>query len=341
MSLNYKNISVGKVSALLLRQTYGQVDFGRRRFRLRSGPARERLEASARAFLGGVNAAVDHVEIGAIVDRIEQSEPQWRGFAYEGAGMGCALLDLVTVSHGRRSAALLEVTAATYPHLVHTGMGWAHARLKLRPWWGLPVGNPLLRWLAWDGFGFHQGFFRSDAVIGRSTVERGLSPERRAIRDQGLGRALWFHECADPEGIVERVRQFPRDRRADLWSGVGLAATYAGGAASAELDQLAMLAGQHAAAMAQGSAFACAARRASGIVPEHVEQAAAVLTGVCVAEAAGWTDRALAELGTNPHSARDYEQWRAKIRRCWSEHQQADVGKLNGNAHRQGEEIHR
>lgn len=317
----------------LLLQDHGQVDFGFRRFRLRPGPARQRLESSARAFLDGVNATVAHAKLEVITERIEQLEPQWRGFAYEGAGMGCALLDLMTLSRGRRSAALLEKVGTTYPHLVHIGMGWAHARLRIRPWWGLPVGDPLLRWLGWDGFGFHQGFFHSDATIGRGRLERGLLPEQRSIRDQGLGRALWFHECADPDGVAPRIECFPRHRRADLWSGIGLAATYAGGADSAELERLTGLAAEHAADLAQGSAFACAARRVSGIVPEHVEQAAGALTGASVLEASAWTDRALSELGPNPHSTAHYERWRSGIRGLWSEYHRTNHTEFPGCPH--------
>ncbi|NYH77674.1 hypothetical protein FHR84_000988 [Actinopolyspora biskrensis] len=314
----------------LLRQSHGQVDFGLRRFRLGTGQARQRLEDSARAFLEGVNAVVENPGVEATVDSIERFEPQWRGFAYEGAGMGCALLDLVTLSRGRRSAALLEGVGNSYPHLVHTGMGWAHARLRLRPWWGLPVGDPLLRWLGWDGFGFHQGFFRSDAVIGACRLERGLSAGHRAVRDQGLGRALWFHECADPDGVARRVAHFPVHRRADLWSGVGLAATYAGGAGSAELERLAGSAGRYAADLAQGSVFACAARWACGIGVEHTEQAATALTGVSAAEAAGWAELALAALGDEPHSVQHYERWRAEIRALWSRHHRAKRSESRG-----------
>ncbi|MBA8824991.1 hypothetical protein FHX42_002338 [Saccharopolyspora lacisalsi] len=325
----------------LLRQNYDQVDFGVRRFRLRPGPARQRLESAARAFVDGVNAVVDLTDVDAVTDRVEQLEPQWRGFAYEGAGMGCAVLDLMTFSRGRRCAALLERVGTAYPHVVHIGVGWAHARLRLRPWWGIPVGDPLLRWLGWDGFGFHQGFFHSDAVIGRHRVERGLAPEQRAIRDQGLGRALWFHECADPDGITPRIEHFPQHRRADLWSGVGLAATYAGGADGGELGRLTVLAGRHTAAVAQGSAFACAARRACGIVPEHVEQAAAALTGASASEAAAWTDRARDALGDGPHGAAHYEKWRAEIRRLWSDHHRAGHGEPFGNISLDQEETSR
>lgn len=304
----------------LLRQDYVQVDFGFRRFRLRAGPARCVLESCGRAFLDGLNAVADTSRVAEAARRIDALDAQLRGFAYEGAAMGCALLDLLTLSRGRRVAELLHGPAQAYPHLVHVGVGWAYARLRLQPWWGIGGGDPLLRWLAWDGFGFHQGFFHSDATVGRTRMERGLRPEQRAIRDQGLGRALWFHECADPDGVALRIGEFPQDRRADLWSGIGLAATYAGGSTQEELAQLTRLAADQRAYLAQGCAFGCAARSRSGVVPEHVDRAASVLVGASVSEVAGWTDAALAELGPDPSTAGQYEQWRAGIRRRWQEY---------------------
>jgi hypothetical protein len=304
----------------LLRQDYAQVDFGLRRFRLRQGAARPVLESSARAFLDGLNAVADTPRVDAVADRIDALDPALRGFGYEGAAMGCALLDLLTVSRGRRVTELLDGPGRDYVHLAHVGVGWAYARLGLRPWWGLPVGDPVLRWLGWDGFGFHQGFFHADATVGRCRVEVGLRPEQRAIRDQGLGRMLWFHECADPGGVALRIGEFPPARRADLWSGIGLAATYAGGATAEELADLRYLAADHRAHLAQGCAFACAARTRSGVVPEHVECAATVLADASVSEAAGWTDSVLPELGPNPSSAAHYERWRAGIRSRWVEH---------------------
>lgn len=304
----------------LLRQDYVQVDFGFRRFRLRGGSARCVLESCGRAFLDGLNAVADTSGVAEAARRIDALDPKLRGFAYEGAAMGCALLDLLTLSRGRRVARLLQGPARDYPHLVHVGVGWAYARLRLRPWRAIPVADPLLRWLAWDGFGFHQGFFHSDATVGRARVERGLRPDQRAIRDQGLGRALWFHECADPDGVALRIGEFPRERHADLWSGIGLAATYAGGSTQAELARLVRLAADHRSHLAQGCAFGCAARSRSGVVPEHVDRAASVLVGASVSEAAGWTDTALAELGPDPSTAEQYEQWRAGIRRRWQEH---------------------
>jgi hypothetical protein len=308
-----------------LRQNLDQIDFGRHRFRLRPGPSRHALQSAGRSFLEGFNAFVAVSGDDGWVAGLDAMDPELRGFAYEGAGMACTVLDLLTFSSGRRLNDLLSGAAQAYPHMVHVGAGWAYARLRLRPWWGIRSPDPLLRWLAWDGFGFHQGFFLADRVVGGQRVERGLTSGQHAIRDQGLGRSLWFHECADPDGVALRIGEFSPARHADLWSGIGLAATYAGAAEPDELERLVALAGEHHAELAQGCAFACKARHVSAVVPAYTEKAAAVLAGVTSGEAAAWTDQAQMRLGSSPHTAAHYHEWRAEIRRLWSQRQGGHV----------------
>ncbi|WP_280923670.1 DUF1702 family protein [Streptomyces roseochromogenus] len=308
-------------AARLLRQDMRQVDFGARRFRLRSGPSRQRLEDSGRAFLEGFNHSVGAHNTDALGAALDGVPEELRGFAFEGAGMGCALLDLLTLSRGRRLREFLEGPGVDYPHLIHVGVGWAFGKLRLRPWRGLRAGDPLLHWLAWDGFGFYQGFFDSDRVVAGQRLERGLDLWQRAVRDQGLGRCLWFHECADPEALGLRVAEFPSWRRADLWSGIGLAAVYAGGADQDELRALVEAAGDYRAHLAQGAAFAAAARlRARTPLPEHCDRGVLALAGVPAQTAADWTDTARAELGPDPRTGQHYGEWRAGIRRLWAAH---------------------
>ena len=297
----------------LLWKNPAQADFGPRRFRL--GPARERLETSGRAFLTGFNAMLARE-----VDRIDDLPEELRGFAYEGAGMACANLDILTITGGRRLRDLLNGQGMRYPHLIHMGTGWAYARLHMRPMWGIRSVHPLLRWLAFDGFGFHQGFFLTDRTVGRQRTAGLMDRTQRAIFDQGLGRMLWFHECAGVDDVVLRIAEFPAGRRADLWSGVGLAATYVGGASAADLEWMALAATEDGfrAHLAQGSAFGCASRLISGIVPDHTVAAAPALCGVEVDEAGGWTDTALIALGHNAHSGDHYQAWRAGIRKAWA-----------------------
>ncbi|MFE0150830.1 DUF1702 family protein [Nonomuraea sp. NPDC059007] len=283
----------------LLCQDAGQVDFERRGFRL--GPARGHLEAVGLAFIAGFNAAgPDGTDVSGLA-------PEMRGFAYEGAGMACAMHDVLTLSGGRRLAALLAGQGREHTYPIHLGAGQAFARLRLRPWPMRKALDPLLRWLSWDGYGFHQAFFRRPVGLTTNGV-------RRAIRDQGYGRALWFRECADVDALAVTIAAFPLDRHADLWSGAGLAAVHAGGATPDDLVRLARHAGENRADLAQGAAVAAAARVRSGLVPAHTEQAIEILAGAGPERAAGWAERARRGRG---HTAEEYQLWRAEIRRLW------------------------
>ncbi|MFC3979091.1 DUF1702 family protein [Streptosporangium jomthongense] len=287
--------------------------FGVRRFRL--GPAREHLENAGRACVAGHNAV-----IAGEPERIDGLREELRGFAYEGAGMACASLDVLTASGGKRLRNLLSGQGVRYPHMIHLGAGRGYARLRMRPMWGIHSVHPLLRWLAFDGFGFHQGFYAADRTVGRQRTAGLLDRTRRAIFDQGVGRMLWFHECAGVEDVVLRLAEFPLGRRADLWSGIGLAAAYAGGARACELERLSAAAAEDGfrAHLVQGAAFACSAHLISRTVPEHTAEAVLALCEVGVEEAGGWTDTALVALGHNAHTGDHYQAWRAGVRKAWA-----------------------
>ncbi|GAB3885173.1 hypothetical protein GCM10029964_047410 [Kibdelosporangium lantanae] len=131
--------------------------------------------------------------------------------------------------------------------------------------------------------------------------------------DQGVGRALWFIHAANPAQVAAAVDRFAPHRRADLWSGVGLAATFAGGCPADDLAVLRRAAGEHRAEVALGMVFAVKARVHAGHTPTHAEQAAAVLGDLTVAGAVELADgTAVHEGGTATAPA--YELWRQKIR---------------------------
>jgi len=300
----------------LLRQDPASVSLSSRGFAGGSDRSRQVLGEAAASFICGFNDVIDSASVGELHDRLDDIPPGQRGFSYEGAGMACAILDILTSSHGRRVAALLEGHGGNYVHLIHVGTGWGFARLRLRPWRGMPIKDSMLRWLAWDGWGFHQGFFspRRTVIAQRTEARLGAA---MSIRDQGIGRSVWFHDCADVAVIAERIGRFDPRRRADLWSGVGLAAAYAGGVRGADLARLGELAGGLRAHVVQGVAFAAAARLRSGDIPPHTRQAAEILAGVPAEVAADWTEAALA--GLTGENASSYETWRARIRQRWHE----------------------
>jgi hypothetical protein len=130
--------------------------------------------------------------------------------------------------------------------------------------------------------------------------------------DQGLGRSLWFINGADVESVAAAVAAFAEARRADLWSGVGLACAYAGGADGASVESLLARAGQFAPHLAQGAAFAAKTRQRAGNPSGHTETACRVLCGMSASEAADVTDAALWNLPPDEEEPA-YEIWRRRI----------------------------
>jgi hypothetical protein len=95
-------------------------------------------------------------------------ESEYLGFAFEGAGMGLAIADFLHPFRASRLQAFLDGPARPHDYIVSIGAGWAWARLPLRVERAAARMDPLLRWLAIDGYGFHQGFFH-----GRRFIEIG------------------------------------------------------------------------------------------------------------------------------------------------------------------------
>ena len=91
-----------------------------------------------------------------------------------------------------------------------------------------------MSWLAVDGYGFDRAYFDTGRWVDAQKVPESYrwagSPEYflRAV-DQGIGRALWFICGGQRPASRPRWGVSPSHRQPDLWSGVGLAATFAGG----------------------------------------------------------------------------------------------------------------
>jgi hypothetical protein len=171
-----------------------------------------------------------------------------------------------------------------------------------------------------DGYGFHQAYFKTEKYVRQQYQDQDFPWPGREYRgyalramDQGIGRALWFIHGGEVHAVATAVERFAPQRRADLWSGVGLAATFAGGASATALEYLAQAAGEHGGHLAVGSVFAAKARDHAGFVPSHSADAVEVLTGRTVAAAVEIADRTTVP-HTGPESVPQYEVWRERIR---------------------------
>lgn len=286
-----------------------------RGFRVEVAARRERLDAIGRSFAAGYRAALaapDPADVArGAVARIEAS---LRGFAFEGAAMALALRDRLQPIHGDRVERFLAGEGAPYRHLVHVGVGWARARLG-RPPAAFPRGlDPLLRWLCVDGYGFHQGFFAPDAQLRGAAPTTTQDAGVQSVLDQGLGRSLWFVEGMDVPRIAEAIGRFPPARRDDMWSGVGLACAYAGGADASELAALRAATGASWRHVAQGACFAAEARALGGNPTQDADLACHILCGVDAEGAAriARSTQPRIDGGDVPVSA--YLDWRRAVR---------------------------
>jgi hypothetical protein len=198
--------------------------------------------------------------------------------------------------------------------MAHVGAGWALARTSLRLARRLGALDPLLRWLVLDGYGFHAGYFHHREAIQRQDRPWVLRGYEQNVFDQGLGRALWFVKGANGGAVTQALGAFPLHRQADLWSGVGLAAAYAGPVGNKELATLHSAAGPYRPELGQGAAFAAKARERAGNPAQHTERACWVFCGLDAAAAAAITDLALERLEPTDDAAA-YAAWRADIRK--------------------------
>ncbi|ETK37108.1 DUF1702 family protein [Microbispora sp. ATCC PTA-5024] len=314
----------GSVRRLLLTPSLADVTFEVRGFPVTPTDATRRLEAIPQSVICGFEWGIDARDQWEVERRLSLVDAEFRGFAYEGATMAFTVLDAMGGGRGTRTRDLMTGPGRPHIFLTYIGIGFAMARLP-RPLWRKVVPDmsgspyyPTMSWLAVDGYGFDRAYFDTRRWVDEQRVPAPYawegSPEYflRAV-DQGIGRALWFIHGGRVEGVAAAVRGFASHRHADLWSGVGLAATFAGGCDAAGLAELRREAGEHRAELAQGSVFAGKARSYSGFVPGHTEVATAALADLSVADAAALADDTAVDPAPSG-GVPAYELWRAAVR---------------------------
>lgn len=318
---------IGSLRRLAMAPSLEDVTFVRRGFPVEPSAITEALEAIPQSVICGFEWAIDSRSQWEIERRLELVEPKMRGFAYEGATMALTIRD---VMHGARTREFLLGPGQRHIFLTYIGIGFAMARLP-RPTWrkvlpdlsGSPY-FPTMSWLAVDGYGFDRAYFDIKRWVDQQYVPSpypwaGDSDYFLRAVDQGIGRALWFIHGADVAGVAARVDGFAEHRKRDLWSGVGLAATFAGGATPADLRKLADMSGEFRPEVGLGATFAVKARDYAGHMPEHSAAAADALTdGMTLGEILELAD-ATEEAAREDAAVPAYELWRQAIRAHFAE----------------------
>jgi hypothetical protein len=303
---------MGRIRRIVFGISPEEASFSRRGFSYRDARTRARLERVGATFLQGYHAALEARDGERLARQLDAFEPEFRGFAFEGAAMALTLLDLLRPWGGARLKSFAAGAGAAHEYMLYVGAGWAMARLRRDPSRARKSFDPLLGWLAADGYGFHEGYFKWPVYVARRERPRRLNGYAPRAFDQGLGRSLWFVKGAEVGSVIETVRAFAYERQSDLWSGVGLACAYAGGADDEGIEALRAGAGPFSLQLAQGAAFAAKARERAGNAAAHTERACRILCGMSAGAAAGITDAALIGLPADG-DAPAYEVWRRRI----------------------------
>lgn len=309
-----------RVAELLFSIDYREVEIARRGFGECDRMVGQRLEGIGRQFLDGYHAALHHRGIDELGAALEAEPRETRGFAYEGAGMALALLDQLAPWCRNRLSSFLQGPGQQHMYTVHVGAGWAWARLRFRRFRDWNSLDPLLGWLALDGYGFHEGYFHPERTVGRGYRPLTLRSDELSVFDSGVGRSLWFVCGAEPSCINDRIERLQPSRHPDLWAGVGLAGAYAGGVSDAALIEILERSGPHFPSLAQGAAFAAKARERAENGAEHTHRAVERWCSMSAESAAAICDRTLAQLPRTNGGEKlpRFELWRRALRAAFA-----------------------
>lgn len=299
-----------KTISFLFKVSYDNVTIKRRGFFLKSEESKEHLELIGTNFLNGYHEALDVNSLDTLCDYLQGTDLEYKGFAYEGAAMGLVISDFFKIK--KRTNHFIENMAPHHIYMLLVGIGWGYAKLPVSIEKEITKYDPLLRWLVIDGYGFYSAYFDAKKYIHQKT-EPKLSPYGKHVFYQGVGRSLWFIEGTDISRIAITINTFPEKYHGDLWSGVGLAATYAGKVNKEEILHLKKAAHSYLPNLQQGAAFAAKARIRAGNMTLYTKRTTEILTGLNVEKASNITDVALSKINKNLNSALQYKNWRSLI----------------------------
>src|SRR5262245_14051536 len=99
--------TLGSIRRRVLTPSLADVTFARRGFPGASSPAAPLLEAIPESVICGFEWGIDARSQWEVERRLDLVEPEFRGFAYEGATMACTVLDAMAGGRGTKTRELI------------------------------------------------------------------------------------------------------------------------------------------------------------------------------------------------------------------------------------------
>lgn len=222
--------------------------------------ALENTEKIKSVFLAAQLFFATHDNMPALINYLENTEPEFRSVAYESVSMAIALKTFETGNFPGEWLAFASGAARAHTAQVYVGLGWAIAKLNL-PF--LETIKPLelkLYFRIADGCGYYDGSFRRRQTILSQQLPAYLPVEVLPMYYQGVGRSIWYMAKTAIPAILSVIKTFPANTQPDLWRGIGIAVAYVGGCSTADLIILWHCAGVNGPQLACGAALAARAR---------------------------------------------------------------------------------
>ncbi len=195
----------------------------------------DRFSTILSAFLSGYHAVlVRRPDLPAVRRELEGKFGEfYRGFAFEGLGMGLGARTLWHPAEKKRFESRIRLASPQYLYQYYVGLGW---------WWFKRYGfrvrgyrrflrciDPFYGPIALDGVGFCAGLLRIRRRGDLPRIARkwaGFDAAHARICYQGLGRSFWFLYEFNMLRALQAVEEIPSVYRGDAISGLGLAVAY-------------------------------------------------------------------------------------------------------------------
>ena len=192
-----------------------ETNYVRRGFRGATEEMQTRLEQIGTVFLGGYHAVLEDDTQNGLVPALNSTDLELRGFAFEGAAMGLALLDFLTPWRRTRIREFLGGVGDAHAYMVHVGIGWLWARIPFGFRRRQKKLDPLYGWLALDGWGFHARIFSLAEIHCRPAGAQNSFRLRTARFRPGAWLARSGSSTAEtPNSSRRRFHIFPPTGRA-------------------------------------------------------------------------------------------------------------------------------
>lgn len=205
----------------------------------------EKMEKIKTLFLESKEFVLDMNDSLSIVNKIENSDKEFRSVSFEGISMALAETDIAQNNFLNSWKIFLEEHAKAHSLQFHVGLGWALAKANIETSSFLKNIEPFMVSRVLDGMGYYDGIFRNRQTIKSKKISEKINLVQLKHYDQGLGRSIWYSCLGNIIKCKEVIDSFPPARQADLWRGLGIACVYVGGCDEKILTEIYSLAGEH------------------------------------------------------------------------------------------------